>query len=164
SVLKVEVPFDETDFMVIKRGQKVNITSDANPGKVLKGKVVYVSPVVSKAAAQNRTIDVEINFDQPNKDTLPVGASVDAEIILETKNDAVVVPTNAVIERDEVKFVYTVVIDRVEKRNVSTGISSWEYMEILDGVREGERVITSLDVVGLEEGKRVNISNESNKQ
>ena len=160
SVLKVEVPFDETDFMVIKRGQKVNITSDANPGKVLKGKVVYVSPVVSKAAGQNRTIDVEINFDQPNEDTLPVGASVDAEIILETKNDAVVVPTNAVIERDEVKFVYTVVIDRVEKRNVSTGISSWEFIEMLDGVKEGERVITSLDVVGLEEGKRVNISNE----
>ena len=126
----------------------------------MKGKVVYVSPVVSKAAAQNRTIDVEINFDQLNEDTLPVGASVDAEIILETKNDAVVVPTNAVIERDEVKFVYTVVIDRIEKRNVSTGISSWEYMEILDGVREGEMVITSLDVVGLEEGKRVKISNE----
>ncbi len=160
SILKVEVPFDETDVMVIKRGQKVNITSDANPGKVLKGKVAYVSPVVSKTAEQNRTVDVEINFSQANEEKLPVGASVDAEIILETKQEAVIVPTNAVIERDEIKFVYAVAEDRIKKKIVKTGISSWEYMEILDGIREGERVITSLDVAGVEEGKRVTISNE----
>src|SRR3972149_3705942 len=101
SVLKVEVPFDETDVKVIKRGQKVKITSDANPGKVFSGSVMYVSPVVSKTAEQNRTVDVEVKFTQADEETLPVGASVDAEIILETKKEVVIVPTNAVIERDE---------------------------------------------------------------
>ncbi len=160
SVLKVEVPFDETDVMVIKRGLKVNIISDANPGKVFYGTVMYVSPVVSKTAEQNRTVDVEIKFSQSNEDKLPVGASVDAEIILETKKDAVIVPTNAVIERDDIKFVYGIAEGKVMKKTVKTGISSWEYIEILDGVGEGERVITSLDVAGLEEGKRVQVGNE----
>lgn len=160
SVLKAEVPFDETDVMAIRRGLKVKIASDADPGKVFQGSVMYVSPVVSKTAEQNRTVDVEITFSQANGEKLPVGASVDAEIILETKNDAVIVPTNAVVERDEIKFVYVIADGRVKKRNVKTGISSWEYIEILDGIMEGDRVITSLDVAGLEEGKRVTLSNE----
>lgn len=161
SVLKVEVPFDETDVMVIKRGQKVIITSDASPDKVFNGSVMYVSPVVSKTAEQNRTVDVEINFSQLNQERLPVGASVDAEIILETKKDAVIVPTNAVIERDSVRFVYTIAGGRIKRKSVRTGISGWEYIEILEGVAEGDEVITSLDVAGLEEGKRVKVSNES---
>ena len=160
SVLKIKVPFDETDVMVIKRGQKVNITSDANPGRVFYGSVIYVSPVVSKAAEQNRTVDVEIKFSHLNEDRLPVGASVDTEIILETKKDALIVSTNAVIERDDNKFVYVISEGRIKKVNVKTGISSWEYIEILDGIREGDRVITSLDVAGIGEGKRVKVSNE----
>lgn len=160
SVLKIKVPFDETDVMVIKRGQKVNITSDTNPGRVFDGSVIYVSPVVSKAAEQNRTVDVEIKFSNLNDDRLPVGASVDTEIILETKQDAVIVSTNAVIERDENKYVYTIADGRIKKVNVKTGISSWEYIEIIDGIREGDRVITSLDVAGIGEGKRVKVSNE----
>ena len=160
SVLKVEVPFDETDVKVIKRGLKVKITSDADPGRVFSGSVMYVSPVVSKAAEQNRTVNVEMKFSQANEERLPVGASVDAEIILETKMDAVIAPTNAVIERDDVKFVYAIAAGRIKKKTVKTGISSWEYIEILDGIVEGERVITSLDVAGIGEGKRVNVSNE----
>lgn len=160
SVLKAEVPFDETDILLIKRGQKVKITSDANPGKVISGSVMYVSPVVSKTAEENRTVDVEVKFSQADEETLPVGASVDAEIILETKKEVVIVPTNAVIERDEIKFVYTIADGRVKKKNVKTGISSWEYVEILDGIAEGEMVVTSLDIAGLEEGKRVKVSNE----
>jgi len=160
SVLKVEVPFDETDVKVIKRGLKVKITSDADPGRVFSGSVIYVSPVVSKAAEQNRTVNVEMKFSQANEERLPVGASVDAEIILETKKDAVIAPTNAVIERDDVKFVYAIAEGRIKKKTVKTGISSWEYIEILDGIVEGERVITSLDVAGIGEGKRVNVSNE----
>ncbi|HEY4619466.1 MAG TPA: efflux RND transporter periplasmic adaptor subunit, partial [Nitrospirota bacterium] len=113
-----------------------------------------------KAAEQNRTVNVEMKFSQANEERLPVGASVDAEIILETKKDAVIAPTNAVIERDDVKFVYAIAEGRIKKKTVKTGISSWEYIEILDGIVEGERVITSLDVAGIGEGKRVNVSNE----
>ncbi len=160
SVLKIKVPFDETDIKLIKPGQKVNVTSDADPGRVFAGSVIYVSPVVSKAADQNRTVDVEIKFNQMNKDRLPVGASVDTEIILETKNGAVIVSTNAVIERDASKFVYAVSEGRIRKITVKTGISSWEFIEILDGVKEGDLVITSLDVAGIEEGKRVKVGKQ----
>ncbi|MBI5756502.1 MAG: efflux RND transporter periplasmic adaptor subunit [Nitrospirae bacterium] len=157
SVLKVEVPFDEADVMVIRRGQDVKITTDTYPGKVFGGKVAYVSPVISKTVEQNRTVEVEVKLIVTGGERIPVGASVDAEIILEIKEDALIVPTNAVIERDGGRIVYTVDSGKIRKVIVKTGISSWEFIQILEGLKEGERVITSLDVEGLEEGRRAKI-------
>ena len=160
SVLKVKVPFDEVDSSKINQGQYTRITSDTAPGKVFDGKVVYVSPVVSKTLEQNRTVDVEVDIKKSDKDRLPVGASADAEIILEVKEDVLIVPTNAVIEREGKKFVYVVEGDLIKKMVIKTGISNWEYNEILEGLKNGERIISSLDVEGIEEGRRVRINNE----
>ncbi|MBI5198922.1 MAG: HlyD family efflux transporter periplasmic adaptor subunit, partial [Nitrospirae bacterium] len=157
SVLKLKVPFDEVDAMKIKVGQHTRVTSDTAPGKVFTGKVIYVSPVVSKTLEQNRTVDVEIDINKTDTARLPVGASVDAEIILEVKEDVMVVPTNAVIDREGIRFVYTVEGGVIRKRVIKTDISNWEFTQILDGLKEGDMVITSLDVEGIEEGRRVNI-------
>ncbi len=157
SVLKVKVPFDEVDAMKIKPGQHTRITSDTAPGKVFGGEVAYVSPVVSKTLEQNRTVDVEVDIDKTEGDRLPVGASVDAEIILETKEGVLIVPTNTVIEKEGKRFVYVIEGDIIRKRGIKTGISNWEYTQIFDGLKEGERIITSLDVEGIEEGRRVTV-------
>ncbi len=160
SVLKIKAPFDEVDATRIRRGQPARITSDTVPDKVFTGKVTYVSPVVSKTQEQNRTVDVEIDMNRSGKETLSVGASADAEIILEVKKDALVVPTNTVIEREGKKFVYTVEGGRIRKRMIKSGISNWESTQILDGLKEGEQVIASLDIEGIEEGRRVRIRDE----
>lgn len=160
SVLKIKVPFDEVDATRIRRGQPARITSDTVPDKVFNGKVTYVSPVVSKTQEQNRTVDVEIDMNRSGKETLAVGASADAEIILEVEKDVLIVPTNAVIEREGKKFVYTVEGGRIRKRMIMIGISNWESTQILDGLKEGEQVITSLDIEGIEEGRRVRIRDE----
>jgi HlyD family secretion protein len=122
--------------------------------------VAYVSPVVSKTLEQNRTVDVEVDIDKTDKGRLPVGASVDAEIILETEKDVLIIPTNTVIEKEGKKFVYVVEGDLLKKRMITSGISNWEFTQILNGLKEGERVITSLDVEGIKEGLRVRIRDE----
>ncbi|MBI5407306.1 MAG: efflux RND transporter periplasmic adaptor subunit [Nitrospirae bacterium] len=160
SVLKVKVPFDEVDAMKIKSGQSTKITSDTMPDQVFIGQVAYVSPVVSKTLEQNRTVDVEVDISKADKGRLPVGASVDAEIILETEKEALVVPTNTVLEKEGKRFVYVVEGDLLKKRTITSGISNWEFTQILNGLKEGERVITSLDVEGIEEGLRVRIRDE----
>ena len=160
SVLKVKVPFDEVDAVKIRPGQYTKITSDTMPDQVFIGQVAYVSPVVSKTLEQNRTVDVEVDIDKTNKERLPVGASVDAEIILETEKDVLIIPTNTVIEKEGKRFVYIVEGDLLKKRMITGGISNWEFMQILHGVKEGERVITSLDVEGIQEGLRVRIRDE----
>ncbi|MBI5039181.1 MAG: efflux RND transporter periplasmic adaptor subunit [Nitrospirae bacterium] len=160
SVLKVKVPFDEVDAVKIRPGQSTKITSDTMPDQVFIGQVAYVSPVVSKTLEQNRTVDVEVDIDKTDKGRLPVGASVDAEIILETEKDVLIVPTNVVIEKEGKKFVYVVEGDVLKKRMITSGISNWEFTRVLNGLKEGERVITSLDVEGIQEGLRVRIRDE----
>ncbi|MDD5434504.1 MAG: efflux RND transporter periplasmic adaptor subunit [Nitrospira sp.] len=159
SVLKVKVPFDEVDATKIKPGQDTRIISDTSPGNVFKGKVLSVSPVVSKTLEQNRTVNVEVTINKADKGHLPVGASVDAEIILHIEKDVTLVPTNTIIEKDEKKFVYTVENNIIRKRFIKTGISSWESTQILEGLNEGAPVITSLDLEGIKEGKKVKVGN-----
>lgn len=160
SVLKVKVPFDEVDALRIKLGQHTRLTSDTVPDKIFTSKVTHVSPVVSKTLEQNRTVDVEIDINRSNKERFPVGASVDAEIILGVEGDVLIVPTNTVIEREGKRFVYTVEVNVIRKRFINTGISNWEFTKILDGLKEGDRVVSSLDVEGIEDGRRVRIRDE----
>ena len=160
SVLKIKVPFDEVDATKIMPGQYTRITSDTAPEKVFPGKVAYISPVVSKTLEQNRTVEVEVDIKKPDNGRLPVGASADAEIILEVKEDVLTVPTNTVIDREGKKFVYFIEKDVIRKRAIKTGISNWEYTEILEGLKSGDTIISSLDVEGIEEGRRVRMSNE----
>lgn len=159
SVLKVKVPFDEVDATKIKPGQDTRIISDTSPGSVFKGKVIFISPVVSKTLEQNRTVNVEVTINKADKGRLPVGASADAEIILHIEKDVTLVPTNTIIEKDEKKFVYTVEDNIIRKRFIKTGISSWESTQIIEGLKEGAQVITSLDSEGIQEGKKVKIGN-----
>lgn len=159
SVLKIKAPFDEVDATKIRLGQEARINSDTVPGIVLKGKVIFVSPVVSKTLEQNRTVDVEVSINKADKERLSVGASVDAEIILHVEGDVRLVPTNSIIEKEGKKFVYSVENNIIRKKFIKTGISGWESTEILEGIKEGDRVITSLDVAGIEDGKKVRIAN-----
>ena len=48
----------------------------------------------------------------------------------------------------------------LKKRMITSGISNWEFTQVLNGLKEGERVITSLDIEGIKEGLRVRIRDE----
>ena len=157
SVIKVKVPFDEVDATKIRLGQATRIVSDTAPDKIFRGKVIFISPVVSKTLEQNRTVDVEMSVNKGDSVHLPVGASVDGEIILLTEKDVLLIPTNTIIEKETKKFVYSIEKNIVRKTDIKTGISNWDLTQILEGLKEGNPVITSLDLDGLEEGKKVMI-------
>ena len=83
SCLYVKAPMDEVDAPKITAGQTVRVTLDALPGKMLPGKVRRVAPYVSAVEKQARTVDIEVDFDQPEAaGKLLVGYSADVEIIL----------------------------------------------------------------------------------
>lgn len=159
SVLKIKAPFDEVDATKIRLGQETRVNSDTVPGMVFKGKVIFVSPVVSKTLEQNRTVDVEVAINKTDKERLSVGASVDVEIILNVEKNVTLIPTNSIIEKEGKKFVYSVERNVIRKKFIKTGTSGWESTQILEGIKEGEPVITSLDMEGIVEGKKVRIEN-----
>lgn len=153
SRLYVSAPIDERDAGRLKEGLPVRITLDTYPGVTWQSRLTRVSPVVEEVKEQNRTQKVESDFpfDSSKPDPSP-GMTADVEIILGRRDSTLRVPTFAVVEG---KRVLAIVKDRAVSRQVMTGIRSWEWTEIRSGLRQGDRVITSLDRPGLKDGARV---------
>jgi HlyD family secretion protein len=152
SCLYVKAPMDEVDAPKIRPGQPVRITLDALPKQVLPGKVRRVAPYVSAVEKQARTVDIEVDFEQPEQvKGLLVGYSADAEILLDVREKVLRIPTAALQEGGRV-LVYNPDSGRLEERKVKTGLANWEYTEIVEGLSAGERIVTSLEKEGVKAG------------
>ena len=153
---------DEIDAPKIREGQLVRITLAALPGKAFPGKVRRVAPYVSAVEKQARTVDIEATFDNPAAaGRLLVGYSADVEVVLDTRKDVLRVPTSALLEGGRVLVVDA--DDRLVERKLKTGLANWEYTEVVEGLAQGDRVVTSLDRTGIKAGTRVTIENASTK-
>jgi HlyD family secretion protein len=104
---------------------------------------------------QARTVDVEANLDQPlAPGELLVGYSADLEVILDTRENVLRIPTSAVQEGNKV-LIYRSESGKLEERAIKTGITNWEYVEVLEGLRQGDRIVTSLEREGVKAGALV---------
>ncbi len=155
SCLYVKAPMDEVDAPKIVAGQSVRITLDALPGKTLPGKVRRVAPYVSAVEKQARTVDIEVDFDQPEAaGKLLVGYSADVEIILDGRDNTLRIPTAAIQEGGRV-LRYDPDSGKLEERRIKAGLANWEFTEVLDGLAAGDRIVTSLDKDGVKAGAKV---------
>ncbi|HLO63990.1 MAG TPA: efflux RND transporter periplasmic adaptor subunit, partial [Azonexus sp.] len=155
SCLYVKAPMDEVDAPKIQVGQAVRITLDALPGKTLPGKVRRVAPYVSAVEKQARTVDIEVDFEQPEATgKLLVGYSADVEVILAGRDQVLRVPTAAIQEGGRV-LIYNADSGKLEERRIKTGLANWEYTEVVEGLQAGERIVTSLDKEGVKAGAKV---------
>ena len=148
--LYVAAPMDEVDAPKIAIGQPVRITLDALPGKAFAGKVRRIAPYVTAVEKQARTVEVEVNFDDPAAaGRLLVGYSADVEVILDVRKDALRVPSSALLQGGRVLVLQD---GRLVERPVKTGLANWEHTEIVEGLQGGERIVTSLDRAGVKAG------------
>jgi HlyD family secretion protein len=104
---------------------------------------------------QARTVEVDIDFVHPEEARgLLVGYSTDVEIVLDTREDVLRIPTSALREGHRVLIAQDGVL--VERR-VRSGLSNWEQTEVLEGLSAGDRIVTSLERAGVEAGAQVSI-------
>lgn len=155
SCLYVKAPMDEIDGPKIVPGQPARIRLDAHPQRVFAGRVKRVAPYVTAVEKQARTVDVEVDFDQPEEARgLLVGYSADVEILLETRRDVTRVPTAALQEGGRVLRLDPAT-GMLEARQIKAGLANWEYTEVLDGLAPGDRIVLSLEKEGVKPGVRV---------
>ena len=148
--LYVAAPMDEVDAPKISVGQPVRITLDALPGRSFAGKVRRVAPYVSAVEKQARTVQIEVDFDDPQSaGRLLVGYSADVEVILDVRRDVLRVPSSALRQGGRVLLLQD---GRLVDRPVKTGLANWEHSEIVEGLQEADRVVTSLDRAGVVPG------------
>jgi HlyD family secretion protein len=154
SCMYVSAPIDEVDAAKLKVGQQSRITLDAIKGRTFAGKVRRIAPYVLDLEKQARTVEVEVEFDKnAAKDNLLVGYSADVEVIYDVRNQVLRIPTQTLLEGGRVLLFGSNGV--LEERKVTTGLSNWEYAEVVSGLEEGDRVVFSLDREGVKAGARV---------
>ncbi len=152
--ITVEAPIDESEAAKVRVGQKVRLFPDSYLGETFGGEVSEVMPTIEPSKEVSRANTIKVTPLSPPK-PLRLGMSVDVEVLTGRKDNALQVPSSAVMEREAKKFVYVVSRGQAVRRDVTTGISNWERTEILSGLSAGDAVVTSLEVQNLSSGSRV---------
>ncbi|MFW6256954.1 MAG: efflux RND transporter periplasmic adaptor subunit [Bacillota bacterium] len=151
--LIAEVQVDEIDINSVEVGQQVELTSDSFDSE-LSGEVNFIAPEgdMSGSITEYKT---EITLNDAGKVIKP-GMFVDAEIVTAQTEDVILAPQTTVQEEEGEEFVFIYNDDRAEKREVETGKSDLEQVEI-SNVEEGEEIITGPfdKLQDLEDGQQV---------
>jgi HlyD family secretion protein len=156
SDIYIEAPIDESESAKIRVGQKARLFPDAYLGETFAGAVSEIKPVVEVSKEVSRANTIRVLPESPPK-PLRLGMSVDVEVRTGGKDNVVLAPSAAVMEREGRKFAFVVLNGKIVRRDVTTGISNWEWTEILGGISQGETIVTSLEIKDLAPGSRVGI-------
>ncbi len=134
SALTMTMNIDELDISSVKVGQDVEVTADALENQVFHGVVNNVS-VIGTSQNGVTTYPVEVLLsDVENTDLIP-GMNVSATIVLEKKDDVLLIPTTAVKRGNKVKM-----LGSGEEVEIETGIDDGTQVEVLSGLSEGDQV------------------------
>jgi HlyD family secretion protein len=152
SCLYVIAPIDEVDVARVRGGQPAYITIDAIPNRRFSGRVRRVASYVLDLEKQARTVDVEVEFTNPEDvKAMMVGYSADAEIILDIRENALRVPTQALLEGSRVLIFND---GTLHERKLQAGVSNWQFTEVLSGVKEGDKIVLSVERKGVVAGAK----------
>jgi HlyD family secretion protein len=148
----VSAPIDEVDAERVSLGQEARVTVDSRPEEAFGARVVRVASYVLDDLEQNRTVEVEVEFNEPD-DLWGVlaGTSADVEVVLDRRDGVLRVPAAAVGEGGSVLVLSGGVL---EARTVEVGLRNWQLVQILAGLVEGEQVVTSRPSTEVRAGAR----------
>jgi HlyD family secretion protein len=149
SCFYVTAPIDEVDAAAIDTGLPATISLDAFGDRHFSGRVRRIAPFVLDREKQARTVDVEVEFTRPEDfKHLLAGYSADVEIVLDARKDTLRIPTHAILDGKRV-FVYLPDRSVIRERSIQTGLSNWEYTEVISGLKPGEQVVVNVDRSGI---------------
>jgi RND family efflux transporter MFP subunit len=146
--LQVVAEVNEEDIPRVRVGQTVLFRTDAFAGQQLEGKVREITPMGDVAAKTFR-----IKAALPDDTPLQPGMSVEANIVTRQKPNALLIPADAL----QGSAVFVLQGSRARKREIRIGIRGTRQVEVLSGLKEGERVASPAPT-GLEDGARVRVT------
>ena len=151
SSLKINLYLSEREAFNVKIGQPVTITSAvlSNPKP---GKITMVS---DKADATGKFL-AEISFPNNDKEQLKAGILADVHFSIDAVATGLAIPLSALTASAQEAKVFVVTGEKVEQRNIKTGMITSTKAEVVDGLRAGELVVTS-GQLNLENGSKVSI-------
>ncbi len=151
--MRVRAEVEEADIPKVQVGQRVRVYLDAYPDLTFTGEVVQVGIRAESGSGGTTVFPVMVKLDRTEVPLrLGYNATVDIEVL--SRKGIIHLPVTAVFSEDGKDYVFVVQEGKAVRREVAVGERSEEWVEILSGLEEGERVVT--EGVGLvREGQKV---------
>jgi RND family efflux transporter MFP subunit len=159
SEVKMVVNVIEREFVRLQVGQPVTVTVTAFPEKTFKGRIAVITPALEM---QSRTSEIQISIPNPGY-VLNPGMFGAAEILLRSNPAATLVPIQSLVTRGEKDVVYVIADNKAFARTVRKGLSKDSFVEIVQGVKAGEKVVT-VGQDSLKDGAIVRLVTDSEKK
>lgn len=155
SIVRLVVNLVERDLNKVSVGAGASVSVDAYPGEQFTGRVARVAPVLDPAT---RTAEMEIEI--PNgSGRLKPGMYARVRLISASKTNALVVPKAAVVDSQGRRGVFMVRNGQAVFRAVTLGLEEADRVEIVDGLNEGDQVVTT-GASALRDGAQVLLANQ----
>ncbi|MBI5564474.1 MAG: efflux RND transporter periplasmic adaptor subunit [Chloroflexi bacterium] len=138
--VEVESTVIEEDMASVKLDELVNLFFDAKPDATATGRVARIIP--QRITGDRLLYPIYISIDQLPPDLI-AGMTVDASIVVATRSDVVRLPRELVrVRSDGTAQIKVWNGQQVEQRIITIGLRGDSFVEVLDGLHEGERVVS----------------------
>ena len=144
--INVNINVSKYDYDKLKEGQSADITL---AGKTYEGEVTSISHVATQNEKGASLISADVRIKNPDDDIF-LGVDAKVTIHAEEADDVVVLPSEVVNIGKDGSFCFVIENGVITRRDITTGISSDDYVEVTEGIKEGDEVIR--DLGSLEEG------------
>lgn len=128
----------EHEMAKIKKNQETVIKVDAVRNQTFDGRVLRISPVVDP---ENGTFKVTVAIRDASRQLKP-GMFGRVRIVYDTRENALMIPKEAVMTEDGANSVYVLNAKRVFRRTVQTGYENGSNIEVIEGLADGDSVVT----------------------
>lgn len=140
--MTVSISVDETDVLALAVGQEVSVTIESIGDDTYTGKVTEIDTSAASSSGGVTTYTATITLDRAEK--MLAGMTASASIVIEGVDNALLLPDDAVRKTSSSAFVYTSYDESTGELGgmveVKVGISNGSYVEILEGLGEGDTV------------------------
>jgi membrane fusion protein (multidrug efflux system) len=148
--LKLKIQVDESQVLLINKGDKVNVKADVNAAQEFDGTVTAIAAQATNALKY----DVEIEVKNPEKNSLRAGMYGTASFKIDEQRDALLLPREAIVGGIQDPSVYVVENGIARLKKVKAGTVTQDQVEIVEGLKAGEKVVRS-GQINLTEGAKV---------
>jgi RND family efflux transporter MFP subunit len=149
--MQVSTSIHEVVVDSLDKGMPARIWTAVDPEVELAGEVLHVSPIPDPEDWRKTTVkfyETKVKMlDQA--ETQRPGLSTRVEILIDVRDDVLAVPVMSVLQVKNRGVCYVMDGGSPELRHVTLGATNDQYIEVIDGLAEGEEVVLALDAVGV---------------
>ncbi|MDD2823094.1 MAG: efflux RND transporter periplasmic adaptor subunit [Candidatus Daviesbacteria bacterium] len=137
--LKFVANVDEIDYSKLKVGDQAEILLDAYPDEKFSGQITKIGAVATRLTTGGSVVPADLTIN--NTEKLKSGLNGEMNVTITSKTSVLVLPNSAIRKEGDSRYVYVLINNKVEKRNITVGETLGSQTEVIGGLNEGDAVV-----------------------